>query len=301
MFAFPKFLVSLQVDCEWYDIRDTFFGENFRKQNIPLAIERAAKCTHPDAEWLTAVFAGKDIQNSDEARKVFSLLGNDARALCFTWMLRGDESMGILEKSAELGYALAQAELGGWKSTKRDQYELCLVAAVKAEREAFYELGRWYRRYESAKERPKYYYKMAADLGCIRAACDLANILPCVDPEKWRLWGICEARGLQTEFVAFVKDEIATQKKILENRAVAFQIGRAFNGHVDKGIMFGRYRCYHICDAALLAIKFYKSQLESCRKAVDAWTIVGQRLHVCKDMRKMIGQIIWQSREEAKY
>jgi hypothetical protein len=45
------------------------------------------------------------------------------------------------------------------------------------------------------------------------------------------------------------------------------------------------------------ALHFYEFQLQSCREAVDSWTIVALRNKVVKDIRKMIGMIIWDSRE----
>jgi hypothetical protein len=37
--------------------------------------------------------------------------------------------------------------------------------------------------------------------------------------------------------------------------------------------------------------------LQSYRKAVDSWTIVGLRNGIVKDIRKMIGIMIWDVRE----
>jgi hypothetical protein len=47
------------------------------------------------------------------------------------------------------------------------------------------------------------------------------------------------------------------------------------------------------------AVQFYEFQSHSYRKAVDNWTIVGLRNKVVKDIRKMIGKMIWDAREEA--
>jgi hypothetical protein len=49
------------------------------------------------------------------------------------------------------------------------------------------------------------------------------------------------------------------------------------------------------------ALRFYEFQLQSYRKAVDTWTVVGLRNGVVKDIRKMIGKMIWDAREEAAY
>ena len=47
-----------------------------------MALELAASCDHPDARWLTEACAGKDVTSFEDAKRVFSALGqNDARAL----------------------------------------------------------------------------------------------------------------------------------------------------------------------------------------------------------------------------
>jgi hypothetical protein len=76
--------IPLATLLEWYKIRDTFFGNDFVSQNIPLAIELASSCQHPDARWLTEACAGKDVTQEKTRKRVFSALGqNDARALVF--------------------------------------------------------------------------------------------------------------------------------------------------------------------------------------------------------------------------
>jgi hypothetical protein len=86
------FIVSQQRHCflpfilEWYKIRDTFFGRELScDQNVPLVLELASSCEHPDARWLAdGVCSGKDVRTVEDAQRVFSALGqNDARAQCF--------------------------------------------------------------------------------------------------------------------------------------------------------------------------------------------------------------------------
>jgi hypothetical protein len=102
---------------EWYKVRDTFFGDNYVSQNIPLALELASSCQHPDARWLTEACAENDVNTVEDAKRVFSALGqSDARALCFLWRcgtLGEQEDVTPLRRSAELGFAFAQALLAG--------------------------------------------------------------------------------------------------------------------------------------------------------------------------------------------
>lgn len=46
---------------------------------------------------------------------------------------------------------------------------------------------------------------------------------------------------------------------------------------------------------------FYLSQNESCRKAVDTWSLISTRLRIYKDLRIFIAKMIWDTRFEALY
>ena len=79
--------ISLSTLLEWYKIRDTFFGHYGVDQNIPLALQLSSSCKHLDARWLADACAGMDVTTKEDAKRVFSALGqNDARALCFLWL-----------------------------------------------------------------------------------------------------------------------------------------------------------------------------------------------------------------------
>jgi hypothetical protein len=51
------------------------------KQDVKKALELAAVCNHPDAVWLTNLFAGRDVNTEEEARDVFRGCENDPRAI----------------------------------------------------------------------------------------------------------------------------------------------------------------------------------------------------------------------------
>jgi hypothetical protein len=78
--------IPLATLLEWLKIRDVtfFFGRNCVSQNIPLTLELASTCQHPNALWLTAACAGKDVNTKEDAKQVFSGPGkNDARKTPF--------------------------------------------------------------------------------------------------------------------------------------------------------------------------------------------------------------------------
>jgi hypothetical protein len=65
--------------------------------------------------------------------------------------------------------------------------------------------------------------------------------------------------------------------------------------------VFALFSVYTFLGPANQALRFYEFQLQSYRKAVDRWTIVGLRNRVVKDIRNMIGKMIWDAREEGAY
>jgi hypothetical protein len=71
----------------WYKIRDTLFGHNDVKPATKEARELAAVCEHPNAVWLTKLFAKCDLASCEEARQVFlCCCENDPRAVLWcTW------------------------------------------------------------------------------------------------------------------------------------------------------------------------------------------------------------------------
>jgi len=48
-------------------------------------------------------------------------------------------------------------------------------------------------------------------------------------------------------------------------------------------------------------ILFHQKQNELYRNCVNAWSICAKRLYICKDIRIMIGKMIWEKRVEAEY
>jgi hypothetical protein len=98
---------DLQQLLAWYTIRDTLFGENRTGRDIKKALELASVCEHPNAVWLTKLFARRDIAFCEEARQVFLGCENDPRALCFAGWFGGPSEE--VRRAADLGDAFAQA------------------------------------------------------------------------------------------------------------------------------------------------------------------------------------------------
>jgi hypothetical protein len=302
--------ISLPTLLEWYKIRDAFFGVNFVDQNIPLALQLASSCEHPDARWLTEACAGKDVTTKEDAKRVFSALGqNDARALCFTWVL-GDfvarQELALVRDSAELGFAWAQAWLAG-KTRGEECFKLAQLSAAQRERDGFSWLGCCFRDGEGCVKdlkKAKENLLLASELGEVLAMVSLGMFLQGSDPERWRWWGRAAARGYWGTFLGDFSKQVELFISGSGSAAVMFAIGQALEGHlkeVARTIFSSGYKFDAIVDPAKQAIAFYEAQIKATKDAMRTWTQVGIRFNVVKDVRKLISKLIWDSREKALY
>jgi hypothetical protein len=88
------------------------------------------------------------------------------------------------------------------------------------------------------------------------------------------------------------------------NPAVVFSIGRALKGNIDavRGRLFStNYDFAASVSLAERAVKFHDAQLAAARAAALAWSLVGIRLRVVKDIRIVIAKLIWAGRNRADY
>jgi hypothetical protein len=130
------------------------------------------------------------------------------------------------------------------------------------------------------------------------------ELLDKTDPQRFIWFGRAAAAGHTSFFLIEMVDQFGNFNNGTGHSTIVFAVGRALKGQVDheKGTIFGdNYSFGARIDPANQALHFYKFQLQWYRTAVDSWTIVGLRNKVVKDIRKMIGKIIWDAREEAAY
>jgi TPR repeat protein len=302
--------IPLSTLLEWYRIRDCFYGHNKAPQNVPFAIELASSCQHPDALWLTKACAGKDVRTMGEANQVFSALGqNDARALCFTWCCSYEDEMedlAPLRRSAELGFAFAQGLLA--EQTHGDErFKFALLAALQGERDGFLLLGCCFRDGEGCEkdlDKAKENFLRASKLGFVWAMDQLGKLLDASDPQRWYWLGHAAARGNNWNFVSLFSKQVELFNSGSGSAVVMFAIGRALQGHVSeesRTIFKERHKFVSLIGPAKQAIAFYEAQIKASKDAMRAWTQIGVKLKVVKDVRKLIAKLIWDSREEALY
>jgi hypothetical protein len=118
----------------WYHARDVIVGQNGVHQDVEQGLELASCCTHPDALWLTELFAGREVKTKERAKQVFFGEREEARSLCFGGLLSW--SWDPLKRSAQFGYAYAQALLAIRPSVSdRERFAWAQKAAAQKERD----------------------------------------------------------------------------------------------------------------------------------------------------------------------
>ena len=297
------FGVPLVEVFKWLEVRDTFLGQNGKKQDITAALALARDCKHPDAVWFTSIFEGNDSSTKEEARKVFLLFQDDARALCFAWCLTAArwENLSRLRRAAGMGNAFACSTL--CRQTGGDEGLVCFAAA-QHERDGYYLLGQnlcyGERDYALAKEN----YLIAGELGHAGAAEQYGRLLNKSGTDCWIWLSRGALHGSYVTFIWSLSEQVDQLIFGSGNPTIVFMIGRALKGNIDmeKKLFFG-FRCDFDRNVvqANQAVSFYDSQIRSARLAVDTWTLICTRLRLMKDMRVFIGNMIWEARFEANY
>jgi preprotein translocase subunit SecE len=264
-------------------------------------------CQHPDARWLAEACAGKDARTVEDAQRVFSALGqDDARARCFTWMLGDQRDLTPLRRSAELGFAFAQALLAR-RTRGEERFKFAQLAAAQGERNGFLQLGFCFRDGEGCEQdldKANEKFLLASELGHVSAMIWLGEVLDESDLRRWRWRGRAAVLGSWGNLLFAFDDQVELFNSGSGSAAVMFGIGQALQGHVNEQTrtIFNDEDDFDLrIGPAKQAIAFYEAQIKATKDAMRAWTFVGMKLKVVKDVRKLIAKLIWDSREEALY
>jgi hypothetical protein len=299
---------DLQQLLAWYKIRDMLLGQNCVKQDIKNSLELASVCKHTNAVWLAKLFAGRDVASREEARQVFLGCENDARALCFAGLLGG--SSVEIRRAADLGDAFAQSVMAMSNSelqNRLDKLGWAKKSAVQGERDGFRWLGWCFKRGTGCKKNLDFArenYLKAIELGEVFSIQMYALLLSPSDPERYSWFARAAIHGRSAPIVSKMLIEIRDVNSGFGNASAVYAIGRALKGHIDvekQTIFSSRLSFGNHIGPAIQAVRFYDFQTQMYRKAVDVWTILAIRCNIVKDIRRLIAQIIWEGRKQAKY
>lgn len=277
------------IDLEWYKIRDMLTGRNEIRQDVAKAFEMLKTCAHPKAQWVLANWAA--IQTGES---------NDPQILCWHRILFRD-CYGLAEalQASVEKCPFAQAILYSY-TVGTDGFEYAYQSAKQGERDGYYALGAAYEIGIGCKKDlalAKLNFVYAASYGCRNAIIILVQNYTPHSIERW-FW-LEEAVRLGMEKL------VLTQLTFVHSRIHDIQLYyagkcmRLVSIDYKRGYLFGK-----ACPSALAflnatrALEFYTQQNAAARAAVDAWTLIARRLGVVKDMRRVIGLLIWNERDE---
>jgi hypothetical protein len=282
-----------------------------------LALDMVASCSHPHARWLASVFAKAREEEAREAR-------TDALGVFFAFALGPRQDLAPLRRSAEAGCAIAQAFMAGRMDDEEERFKFALLAANQGERDGFYWLGYFFRDAigcEWDADRAKHYFRLASEHGTKKifglsllnkekgdaaAMWQLAQLLDESDPQHFRWSGLAASLGPSFMFLSRFAIQVELFNRGSGSATVMFAIGKALRGqvgerHIFEGFNGSRYSFDSLIGPAKQAIAFYEARIQATINAMRAWTLVGIKLKVVKDIRKLIAKLIWDSREEALF
>jgi TPR repeat protein len=295
---------ELSLELDWLKARDTLLGENYEKQDVKRALELASASQHPKCQWLASLFAEKTVTTAEGARDVFlSEEKKSPASLCFAALLVWDDA--LLLQSADLGYPFAQTKMA--RMIEEERLRFAKSAASQRERDGFFWLGHCYEFCFGCDKdlgKARECHLIAAQLGCVWSMSELGRLFDESDPQRWFWCGRAAVIGLADSFLDSFSGVVDKFNSGSGNGDVVFQIGKALNGHVSaerRELFSYGYMFDDLIGPASSAISFHKSQLAACRRAVDMWSHVGIRCGVVKDIRVLIGKLVWETRDLALY
>ncbi len=150
-------------------------------------------------------------------------------------------------------------------------------------------------------------FKRAIALGNIRSCHHYGMTFRDDQPEHF-LW-LGHYASASNFPVAFCKSTVKKIRAYCDNLnatlgPVVFQIGKSLVGHVNSAekTLFRQKRSdAEWFVAACLALSMYNSWCLLTREAVDSWTIIAHRNGFPRDVRRMVGHVIWESRSQGLY
>jgi hypothetical protein len=237
--------------------------------------------------------------------RVFSAQ-NDARAHCFVWLLCADNDRSSLRRSVEMGYAYAFALFAGGNEGE-ERFKFAQLAAAQGEPDGLFLLGTCFRDGQGCEkdlDKAREIFFRASQLGDVSALFELGWLCGASNPQRWVWLGRAADLGAWVDFLSNFAKQVELFNSGSGSAVVMFAIGQALQGHVNEeaGMIFNSNINFDsLVGPAKQAIAFYEAQINATKCAMHAWTQVGTRWKVVKDVRKLIAKLIWDSREEALY
>jgi hypothetical protein len=283
---------------KWYDARDAFLGRNYTLQSYTRGLELAhalsaeTKAAIPEATWLCNLFPDADVM----AGEVFYVLAKEF-----------ETSSMSATAAAYLAY-LSRNPLPEWTRVAKSARHPLHVASFAFGRDD----TREFEKLASLREPYGFWVlwqtdgnmdnlQRAAELGLVDAWLEMGKVIV-KGPQKFHWLGKAAQRGLRVdEFVTAAYIELVWfLGGNSETTACIAQIGEMI-GHggleFEDGSMTRRLDNYTHTPDMYVHVMYYVRDLckqwkKDARDALNAWSCVGLRRRVVKDIRLMIGKRI---------
>ena len=287
---------------KWWDATEVFRGR-FELERMLKGLQMARKCTHPDALWLVSLFPDGRELTEESVKEAFAREGEDPRALFFLSGL--DYDTGKLKWAAEMGYAPAQAVMQHFTYDLEGKFAWATKAARQGHRSGLYYLGGLLHAgfgCEKDEARGLEYIREAAQLGHVEAQYDYAiRSFSADDWQRYALMGRAADRGYDVATKALTDAAVAQLRAFESGQGagrVVFEIGRRckVHQHATHAQLFDWPALRKICPAMRRCVQLYDEWCEAAKRAVNCWSVIGQRLGVVKDIRLMIARMVWEGR-----
>lgn len=272
-------------------------GQNYRRKDYALGLMLAKKCEHEEAYWINSIL--HNVPDSKAARLVFEAQGEADSGRSLYWSIKIDtwrilEDFDMLERSAKLGYAQAQARYANRLVSVSESMTMLQSAAEKYDPAALADLGSYHRfgiGCDMNLTLCTHWYLQAARLGHVDACNTVAmQIYSLVDWERYAYWG-----KIANVHNAACHGLLRAISECLPPRCM-YELGRAFKGHVDtdKKTVFGIKFAVSSAESKVFAlVELYNHVYNKARAAVDMWLRAG----LCnRDLRLLIGKRMWKAR-----
>ena len=307
-------------DRKWFDARDLLLGRNYKVQNVQAGAKLATESIHPDALYLTEVFhrngGVSDYTNWNQVRQwlteedhptAMAFRGVDV--LCYNSYLD-------LHKSALMGNSFAQVEFAKLHGALDEQFSWAQLAIKHNERDAFLILYNYYNNYTmehlSKKEHIYGYLRRAAELGNVEAQVLLSHTVSSHGNKREQIiWLAAAAKSVGNHrwdtiarsfaIMACHAIEHPIYNCIVDDPATILQIGKCARGWLTDFHLFNVIIEDQLLESVREAVKFYETSCERTHMAINSWTIIARRNNLVRDLRRLIGEMIWKSRDEALY
>jgi hypothetical protein len=292
--------VSEEVLVKWYEARDTFLGLNCRRSNATRGLQLADEVanTIPEAAWLGNLFPSRRaLSDHDVARVLMQRAETDPLAACYAvlGMYHTSETGARLRAAAllsrhplYLGEYVKRRYLGV-DAPITDLIALSTELDAQNEPRGTYVLALHAVHFHCDKAKGSALFERAAKLGFVEAYVHHGRRKGVTASEYWLWTGRAAQYGRDRSH--YLDRVVVALRMFHENQlpsACLVQIWRNYTHEISLDTLRG-------LDATIAdeIDALCRGWLAKARMAVDTWILAARRLRICKDMRRLIGQRVW--------